>query len=130
MYQRLFPDQNTAIIWQAYVEPNGKCPIDAFFESIPTDRRKRLQARMIAWAEFGRWDSSVPWVKKLATKSPHTVYEVKSHQERVMFIRCANDAVAVQGFVKKNDWSKKDQHVLDAALLLVEATARDCRRGR
>jgi hypothetical protein len=85
---------------------------------------------MVAWATHGKWITKLKWVKQLQTSSRPTVSEVKGFQERLLFIRCGGDAVAIDGFVKKDDWSKKDRNVLEAAVRLVEAAAAECPGGR
>lgn len=74
---------------------------------------------MRAWASQGSWDIRVEFVKRLelaASVTDVVLYEVKSHQDRILFIRHKRDAIAVDATLKKNDWSKKDQHFLDAAI--------------
>ena len=126
MFKELFPQQRSPIRWLAYVEPGGQCRAEAFLQHLPPDRRDALEARMQAWAAHGRWESKVKYVKQLTVESKHAVYEIKGFQERLLFIRCRNDAVAIDGFVKKNDWSKKDRDTLNAALRLVDAAASEC----
>jgi hypothetical protein len=130
VYKPLFPGQVTAIVWLAYVEPSGRCRAEEFIALLPGERRGKLQARMLAWASHGNWNSKVPFVKRMTVSISIPVYEVKSHQERLLFIRCGNDAVAIDGFVKKDDWSKKDAATLDAAMKLVTAAAADCKGGK
>jgi hypothetical protein len=126
LYKELFQGQRSVIRWLAYVELNGNCRMEVFLRELAAERRDALEARMHAWAHHGRWNSKVKYVKQMTVESKHAVYEIKGFQERVLFIRCRDDAVAVQGFVKKNDWSKKDRNVLDAAMKFVDAAALEC----
>jgi hypothetical protein len=85
---------------------------------------------MIAWGEHGRWESKVKYVKRMTTTSDHAVYEIKGFQERILFVRNKDDAVTIDAFIKKNDWSKKDQSVLDAALRLVDDAVNELKQGK
>jgi len=65
------------------------------------------------------------YLKQVHAPAKTTVYEIKSHQERALFFRRTNDAIAVCGFVKKDDWSKKDAATLAAAAKWIDAAARE-----
>lgn len=58
------------------------------------------------------------------------IYELKSHQDRVLFIRCRSDAVAIDAKQKKDDWSKKDNNFLEAAVLIARAALKECGERR
>jgi hypothetical protein len=84
---------------------------------------------MKEWARNGNWHSPVGFLKKLTLPpkfSDMVIYELKSHQDRILFVRCHRDAVAVDGMQKKNDWSKKDNNVLEAAMLIARAAMKEC----
>ncbi len=85
---------------------------------------------MTAWGEHGRWDSKVKYVKRMDVNSTYAVYEIKGFQERVLFVRSNDDAIAFEAFIKKDDWSKKDQATLDAAVRLLEDVATAFIKGR
>lgn len=125
VYHRIFPDRDFPVTWYAYAESLDRCPFFDFMDSLPMERRAKLIARMQAFAE-NNWRAVTSYAKQLQAPTKHTVYEIKSHQDRILFIRCRNDAVAVNGFVKKDDWSKKDTATLKAAGRLIEAAAREC----
>ena len=85
--------------------------------------------RMMEWARTGKWNNRVGFVKQLELPdkfSDVVMYEVKSHQDRVLFIRCRNDAVAVEAMQKKNDWSKKDNNKLEAAVQVARRAMAEC----
>lgn len=127
MYQPLFPDVSTPIKWFAYVEePGMRCRIAEFLESLPDQRRGKAKARMIGWAQANNWMVVNPELMHRLKDTDPPVYEIKSHQERVLFIRCGYDAVAFGGYTKKNNWSKKEQAALEALLKLAAAAAAEC----
>ena len=127
MYQRLFPDRDFPITWYAYVEPNGRSPFLKFMEhDLTVVRRMKVIARMHAFAE-SNWRSLASYAKQIEAPTQHTVYEIKSHQDRVLFIRCRADAIAINGFTKKDDWSKKDASTLKASIRLVDEAVRECK---
>jgi hypothetical protein len=130
MYRRLFPELALPIQWFAYSRDNGPSDVELFLDGLPVARRGRVEARMRAWSELNSWTVKLPWLKQLQAPTRHTVYELKSHQERILFIRCGNDAVAICGFVKKDDWSAKDKKTLDAAMPAVDAAVAECSRRR
>lgn len=88
---------------------------------------------MKEWARHGNWNARVNFVKQL-TLAPKVanvaVYEVKSHQDRILFIRCGVAAVAIDAAQKKNDWSKKDKNFLEAAVAMARAAMQECAGGR
>ena len=129
MYQRLFPDRTFPITWYAYVGSNQRSPFLQFMEQLPTARYAKVIARMQAFAE-NNWRSFASYAKQIEAPTHHTVYEIKSHQDRVLFIRCRDDAVAINGFTKKDDWSKKDAATLRASMRLVEDAVRECTERR
>lgn len=84
---------------------------------------------MQEWARNGNWNSRVGFVKQVTLPSKFhdvDIYSLKSHQDRILFVRCHNDAVAVDGLQKKNDWSKKDNNILEAAAQIARAAMREC----
>lgn len=84
---------------------------------------------MTEWARAGNWNTHVGFVKQLTLPSKFSdlvIYELKSHQDRIFFIRCHHDAVAVDAMEKKNDWSKKDNNRLRAAVLIARAAMQGC----
>jgi hypothetical protein len=130
VYRHLFPEQQTSIRWFAYVEePNGRCRVEEFIEGLTEEQRGKLRGRMIGWAKHGDWNANIPAFRRLQNTTP-PIYEVKSHQERVLFIRCRNDAVAVEAFSKKGStWGKKEDRLFAAAMQLFAAAEAECRRG-
>ena len=129
MYRRLFPDQRTVIEWFAFVEPSGRCRVQEFITQLEDEERGKLTARMIAWAQHGNWNTTISAVRRLQNTNP-PVYEIKSHQERVLFIRCRNDAVAIEAFSKKgNEWGNREHNLFKAAQPLFAAAEAECKRG-
>lgn len=127
MYRPLFPDIATPITWFGYVEePSMRCRFAEFVESLPEKRQVKLTARMIGWARANNWVPTNPEIMHRLKDTTPPVYELKSFQERVLFIRCGNDAVAFAGYTKKDNWSKKDQTALEASLKLAAAAAAEC----
>ena len=58
-----------------------------------------------------------------------TTYEIKSSTERILFIRCRNDAVAVMGFSKRgNSWGRKEWNAVNAAEPFFRAAVNECER--
>lgn len=129
MFRRLFPDQQTAIRWFAYVDEHGRCRVEEFITRLPDEERGKLTARMLAWAAHGDWNANLPMLRRLQAVSPPT-YEIKSHQERVLFIRCKYDAVAIDAFSKKgNEWGKREWNQYNGGKHMYEAAAAECARG-
>ena len=133
MFKRAF-DEDLPISWYLYQEAQtGRCRVAQFLEERPAKDRDKVLARMKAWARSGKWILNGGYVKpldlsaKIAKKA--TLYEVKSFQDRIFFIRCGNDAIAIDAIVKKNNWSKKDQRSLEAAAEIAEAAMKECRGG-
>ena len=83
---------------------------------------------MIAWAHGNNWTIVNENIMHRLKGADPPVYEIKCHQERVLFIRCGNDAVVFGGFSKKNNWSKKDQTASDALMKLAIPAAAKCGR--
>ncbi len=113
------------ITWQVWVQASGRCPFDDFLGDLQKSDRIKLIARMVAFAKMG-WDARAGLFKQMATKSSRTIYEIKNHQQRVLFIRCNDDAVAVTGFTKQTDWGKKEATTLAAAEKHCEQAAEEC----
>lgn len=129
MYRRLFPDQRTPITWFAFVEENGRCRVEEFLRQLQDAERGKLRGRMLSWAQHGNWNTNIQAIRRLQGTDP-PIYEIKSHQERVLFIRCRNDAVAVEAFSKKgNEWGRKEHTLFDAAQQLFKAAEAECKRG-
>jgi phage-related protein len=129
VYQRLFPDRDFPITWYAYVDSNKRSPFLDFMKDLPAVRQAKVIARMQAFAE-NNWRSFASYAKQIEAPIHHTVYEIKSHQDRILFIRCQNDAVAINGFTKKDDWSKKDASTLKASMPLVDEAVRECKERK
>jgi hypothetical protein len=92
----------------------------------PDSERAKFIARMTELASHGNWNSRVPFVKQLKlsdslAKHGITVLEIKSHQDRILFVRDGNDAVIVHAMVKKDDWSKRDERQLEKAVSEAQA---------
>ena len=108
-----------------------RCQFVEFLEGrIPEMRRGKVKGRMIAWAQANNWMIVNPEIMHRLKDTARPAYELKCFQERVLFIRCGNDAVAFAGYTKKNNWSKKEQAALDASLKLAAAAAAECRSHR
>ena len=128
MYQPLFPDITTPITWFGYAEePSMRCRFVEFVESLPEKRQAKLMARMLSWARANNWLIVNPEIMHRLKDTTPPVYELKCFQERVLFTRCGNDAVAFAGYTKKDNWRRKDQTALDASLKLAAAAAAECR---
>jgi hypothetical protein len=128
LYRRAF-DEDFPICWFLYEETTGRCRVQAYLDGRPAHERDKVIARMKEWARNGNWNTRVGFVKQLTLPpkfSDVVIYEVKSHQDRILFVRCHRDAVAIDGMQKKNDWSKKDNHVLEAAVLIARAVMQEC----
>lgn len=128
MYRRLFPDVSTPITWFGFVESDGRCRFEEFMNQLPEQRRGRLKARMLAWAQANNWMVVNDQIMHRIHGTTPPVYELKCHQERVLFVRCGNDAVAFGGFTKKDNWSKRAETALDALKHLARAAAAECGR--
>lgn len=133
MFKRAF-DDDLPICWYLYQEAKtGRCRVAQYLAERPVKDRDKVVARMKQWAGSGKWLINIAYVKqldlppKLAKRI--SLCEVKSFQDRIFFIRCGNDAIAVDAIVKKNDWSKKDQRSLEAAVEIAEAAMKECRGG-
>lgn len=120
MFDDLYPHRTFTIRWLAFCDRNGRSRVRDFLDALPETRRRLLNGQMQAFADMG-WSARAPFLKTMQTTSPHTIYEIKRHQERVLFVRCSNAAVAIDALTKKNDWSKKDANRLGAALRLADA---------
>lgn len=84
---------------------------------------------MKEWARRGNWNSRVGFVKQMilpAKVNDVVLYEVKSHQDRILFIRCRSQAVAIDAMQKKNDWSQKDNNALLAAIQIARRAMKEC----
>ena len=81
---------------------------------------------MLAWAQANNWTIVNENLMHRIKGVVPPVYELKCFQERVLFVRCGNDAVAFGGFTKKDNWSKKDQTALDALMKVAGAAASEC----
>ena len=128
MYRRAF-DEDFPICWFLYEEATGRCRVQEYLDGRPTHERDKVIARMQEWARNGNWNSRVGFVKQVTLPSKFhdvDIYSLKSHQDRILFVRCHNDAVAVDGLQKKNDWSKKDNNTLEAAAQIARAAMREC----
>lgn len=130
--RRLFPERVDRIPWLAVCGDDGTDPFTRHCGSRQERDTAKLKARMHEWAQHGDWNNRVGYLKRLdlptaLAKKGVPIYEVKSHQDRILFIRDGNSAVVVYAMVKKDDWSKKDARVLEAA---VEAAVRYQQQGR
>lgn len=133
MFRRAF-DEELPICWYLYEEDqSGLCRVREYLAARPVKERDRVIARMKEWARFGSWQVRLSYIKqldlseKLAKKA--TIYEVKSFQDRIFFIRCGNDAIAIDGIVKKANWNKRAQRVLEAAVFVAEAATKEWQGG-
>lgn len=95
------------MVWFCVRESNGRCRVTESLENLPDRRRGALLGQMQAFADLG-WLARVPFVKALKTQSPHTIYEIKCGQERMLYIRNGNNAIALSLHTKKDDWSRRD----------------------
>jgi hypothetical protein len=131
MYEALFPGVATPITWFAYLEePGMRCQFNEFIERLPEKRRGKVKAHMIAWAQAGSWVIVNPTIMHRMKDTDPPIYEIKASQERVLFIRCGNDAIAFTGYTKKVNWGKKEQSALDASEKIAVAAANECRSDR
>lgn len=131
MYEALFPDVATPIAWRAYIEgPEMRRQFSEFIEKLPEVRRAKLRARMLAWARMNTWTVVNPEIMHRLKQTDPPIYELKCFQERVLFIRCNNDAIAFAGYTKKGDWGKKEQASLEAFKKVAVAATSECRSHR
>lgn len=131
MYEELFPGITTPIAWFAYVEtPEMRCQFNEFIENLPEKRRGKIRARMVSWAQANKWTIVNEEIMHRMKDTTTPIYELKCFQERVLFIRCNNDAIAFAGYTKKNNWSKKEQAALKAFEKVAAAAASECRSHR
>lgn len=107
-----------------------RCQVVEFLESLQEIRRGKMRARMISWAKTNNWMIVNPEIMHRLKDTNPPVYELKCFQERVLFIRCGNDAIAFAAYTKKDNWGKKQQTALDASLKLAAAAAAECRSKR
>jgi hypothetical protein len=132
LYNRTF-EEDLRICWQLYADDGtGRCRVQEYLDARPVHERDKVIARMKEWARNGDWNSRVGFIKRLTlpdSANDVAIYEVKSHQDRVLFVRCGNDAVAIDATQKKNDWSRKDKNFLDAAIEIARAAMKEF-RGR
>lgn len=119
MLIEFWPLRPPAIRWFVSREPNGRCRVLSFMDGLPKLRRAKLEGRMLAFSDRG-WGAQAGFMKRVKVQSEHTVYEIKSHQERLLFIRRADVAIAIEGMTKKNtEWSNKELDSVQAALTLI-----------
>lgn len=127
--------QEYSIRWYFFQKDgNGRCPARDFLDDLEVSDRDKVISKMETWAEHGDWNNRVGFIKQVQylpkMMRDLTVYEVKSYQERLLFIRCDDDAVALDGTTKKDDWSKKDDRFLKAAGRLARRATNDHSDGR
>lgn len=130
MYLRAFADE-LPICWFLYKEgASGRCRVQDYLNDRPPHERDKVISRMKEWARSGDWNSRVGFIKQVTLPSKFeevVIYAVKSHQDRILFIRCNNDAIAIDARQKKNDWSKKDKNFLEAAAFVARAAMMECK---
>jgi len=133
LYRRAF-DDDLPICWFLYEEDaTGRCRVQDYLDRRPAHERDKVITRMKEWARNGNWNTRVGFVKQLTLPPKFAdvvMYELKSHQDRILFVRCHHDAVAIDAMQKKNDWSKKDNNVLQAAVLIARAAMQECGERR
>ncbi|MBN1654242.1 MAG: type II toxin-antitoxin system RelE/ParE family toxin [Deltaproteobacteria bacterium] len=116
--ERAFED-SYRITWFLYVEDETKtCKVRNYLDKRPPEARNKLIARMKQFAEQGDWNTRVGFIKRLDLPdylADVTIYEVKvkHSQDRLLFIRHRDDAIALDAMQKQDDWSKKDHRVLE-----------------
>jgi hypothetical protein len=127
MYRPLFPDISTPITWFAFIDDSGaRSPLIEYMDRLPEQRRGKLKGRMVAWAQANNWLVVNPEIMHRLKDTSPPVYEIKSHQERVLFVRCGSDAIAFGGYTKKVNWGKREQAALDALLKFATLAAAEC----
>lgn len=131
MLRPAFADDDFPIRWLLHEDDaTSRCRVTEYLDGLPAQQRDKVFARMKEWAKFGNWNVRVGFIKQLDAGPAVAMYEVKSHQDRVLFVRRGMDAIAVDAMQKKNDWSKKDQRTLDAAVEIAkDALGQQTRRS-
>lgn len=118
-------EEDLPICWYLYRDGRtNTCRVEDFLVKRPAHDRLKVIARMREWAKLGNWNVRVGFVKRLelpASSGDVVLYEVKSFQDRILFLRVGNDAVAIDATQKKDDWSKKDKKFLEAAVKVARA---------
>lgn len=110
----LFPGRNWEVQWTVAIHNDGTNLFDQYFSNRVMDKGKVMR-KMQDWAASG-WGTHVGYIKQLsAERLPFMVWEVKNHQDRVLFTRSGNMAIIYDAFQKKDDWSKRDEHFLRAS---------------
>lgn len=134
VFIEIFPKPPQRMVtWFAFREAYERCRVTEFLADLERKQNaqwRKLVARMKAFADNG-WGPRTNFMKSLTQNfTANTIYEIKSHQERVLFVRCKGDAVAIAALQKKNDWSKKDNDQLAAAAKLADAAMVECKGGK
>lgn len=127
MFERAF-EEDLRICWLLYRDSQGRSRVLEHLSRCTAGDRDKVLARMMEFARLGNWDARVGFVKRLALEKrldEFPILEVKSHQDRVLFFRVETCAVAFDAFKKKDDWSKKDQRQLEAAVVVARAARRE-----
>lgn len=120
MFDSLF--SNTKIQWLSLRPVGHKSNEYAeWVETRPSEDAIRITSKMKRWAQIGDWTARTPSVKQLTLskklrKHGIPIYEAKAYQDRVLFLRSKDRAVVVRCFVKKDDWSTRDERELAAAV--------------
>lgn len=101
--------------------PDAQKFLDGLSTSSPADY-DRLVRSMETFRQSG-WDCRTKMAKRLVLYGPLNVvplYEIKRHQDRVLFCRRGDDAVALTGVTKKADWDLRSDRVLHQAVRLAK----------
>lgn len=131
MFERAF-EEELRICWLLYCK-GGHCAVREYLSGRPAAEVAKVLGRMQEFARLGNWDARVGFIKRLDLPprlNHFPIFEVKSHQDRILFFRSEMNAVAFGAIQKKNDWSKKDQRALEAAVEVALAARAACGGGR
>jgi hypothetical protein len=123
LFERAF-DEELRICWMLYCERPGFCRVLEYLKNCTPNDRDKVLARMKEFARNGNWNARVGFIKRLTLSERLNVapiFEVKSFQDRILFLRQGMTAVAFFALQKKDDWSKKDQNQLEAAVEVAKA---------
>lgn len=127
MCRTLFPDVKTPISWLICDESVVKHCFVEDMNRLSEVRRGKLQARMLAWARANSWLVVNEEIMHRLKDTDPPVYELKCFQERVLFIRDGQDAVAFGLYSKKVGWDKRAQKAVDSLLKLAGPAAAACK---
>lgn len=113
MLEQIFPNTAHPIRWFQYRDDEThRCKVEDFLNKRPSSASTKVRARMEAFAQNGNWRTKVGYIKMLGSPNEVSIYEVKSHQDRILFVRRTNDAVAIRGMVKKTTGARRTKKSL------------------